>query len=214
MKQYIANAALIAVLMTSLVGTFDQFAQHTPTAQVQERMLSRVAEMKSINIVVEHNYADRHDAVPDEYTASFGPWQGRPATDNEPAYANVPDIPTITNLLVMEEEFAHAQGSDETVYGTDPIHQMWEEFRAKRYAMLKVSEFIEVTEEAIAFNEFTRANYIAFARQMSQYTRRVYSDDLIAAIRADAEAVAEAQYKAGVITITNSNDRFSEHYTR
>ena len=48
-------------------------------------------------------------------------------------------------------------------------------------------------EEAIAFNEFTRANYIAFARQMSQYTRRVYSDDLIAAIRADAEASARRQ---------------------
>ena len=57
-------------------------------------------------------------------------------------------------------------------------------------------------------------NYIDFARQMSRWTRQSYSDELVAAIRADAEAVAEAQFAAGVITVTNSGDTFAKHFAR
>ena len=93
-------------------------------AEISAHMDERIAAMEAMGVVVEHNYAERHDQVPAEFTASFGPWEGRPANDEGPAFANVPDVPTLANLLVMEEEFAHALGSDEELYGTDPVHQM------------------------------------------------------------------------------------------
>lgn len=178
------------------------------TAKIKARMEQRVAEMRALGVTVEHNYADRHDQVPDTYTADYGPWEGREG------YANVPDKPTIVNLLVMEEEFAHALGSDEALYGKDPIHMLWEELRAKHYARLKVEEVFEFDADAHTQNDMTTQNYIDFARDMQRFTRQVYTDELIDEIRADAYATAEQQYESGQISIGNSGDRFKQYFSR
>lgn len=178
------------------------------TAKIAARMEQRIAEMKALGVKVEHNHSERHDQVPDTYTADFGPWEGREG------YANVPNRPTIVNLLVMEEEFAHALGSDELLYGKDPIHMLWEELRAKHYARLKVEEVFELDVDAHKQNDMTTQNYIDFARQMQKFTRQSYSDELIDAIRADAYATAERQYKEGKISVSNSGDRFKQYYAR
>jgi hypothetical protein len=171
-------------------------------------MEQRIAEMKAMGVKIEHNHAERHDQVPATYTADFGPWEGRDG------YANVPNRPTLANLLVMEEEFAHALGSDEKLYGKDPIHMLWEELRAKHYARLKVEEVFELDVDAHSQNDMTTQNYIDFARQMQKYTRQTYDDELIEKIRADAYATAERQYREGKITVGNSGDRFKQFYAR
>lgn len=186
----------------------DSTQPHDLESKVAQRMAQRIAEMEAQGVTVEHNYNERHDQVPDTYTADYGPWEGREG------YANVPDNPSIVNLFVMEEEFAHALGSDEELYGKDPIHMMWEEFRAKHYAQLKVEEVFELDAAAHTQNKMTRQNYVDFARQMSQYTRQSYSDELVANIRNHANAVAEEQYASGTISISNSNDYFADFYAR
>lgn len=178
-------------------------------AKIKERMEQRIAEMEALGVKVEHNHhAERHDQVPASYTADYGPWEGRPG------YANVPNRPTIVNYFVMEEEFAHALGSDEAMYGRDPVHMLWEEFRAKHYAKLKVEEVFELDAAAQAQNEMTNQNYIQFARDMAQYTRQNYTDEIIAEIRADAEATAEYQYRTGKMTVGNSGEKFVKYFAR